>query len=90
MNVVPDTGFLPIAKTTPARHATATSHFLREHLPRDARAQHKDDSRECRPVVNRWSATFGFPFFWRQERLDDRPQFISQKMFRHASIVHQF
>ncbi len=90
MKLVPDAGLLPIAETPPAGHATTAAHFLREHLPRDARAQHKDDSRERSPIVHGWTATVGFRLFGRQERLDDRPQRISQKRFSHASIVHQF
>ena len=43
---VPDPDFLPVAQSAPAAHARAAAHLLREHLPRDATAEHKEDARE--------------------------------------------
>ena len=90
MNLVPDTCLLPVAEMPPAGHTTAASHFLRQQLPGNARAQNKDDPGECGPIVHRWSATFGSWFFRWQEWLNNRPQIISQERFSHASILHQF
>lgn len=65
MNPVPNPGLLPIAETSPAGHATAATHFLREHLPRNAGAEYKENPSEGRPIVHGGSATVRFGFFRR-------------------------
>ena len=57
---IPHTGLLPIAQASPTGHPRAAAQFLRQHLPRNAAAQH-----ERMPVRHARSETRGLPPFGR-------------------------
>lgn len=60
---------LPIPHTTPAGHFRTAAHLGRQHIPRDADLQHKQDGRQRGPVRHRQP-----PALWAgQQRLDHRP-----------------
>ena len=44
VELLPDPGVVPIAEAPPAGHAGAAAHLLREHLPRNAGLQDKENA----------------------------------------------
>ena len=50
MDQIPNARSLPIAQTPPARHARPATHFLRQHLRRNAAAEHEQNSGEASTV----------------------------------------
>ena len=59
MEAIPDADLLPVAQPAPAGHARATAYLLGQHLPRNARAQDKQDAGQRGAVGHPWAATFG-------------------------------
>ena len=55
----PHAGHLPITEPTPAGHARTAS-LARQHIPRDARAQHEDDPSKAARSSHRSRPPFGF------------------------------
>ena len=73
---VPDACLLPVAHPTPAGHPRPTPEFLREHLPGDAAAEHKQNASETRAIRDARPSAFP-PTRWSgQERFDKIPQRI--------------
>lgn len=85
MEPFPDPGRLPVAQPSPARHPGAAAHLLRQHLPRDAALEHKQDAGQRRPVRDRWPAAFRLWPLRRQQRFDQGPQFIGYERLGHAA-----
>jgi len=50
---VPDARLLPGPQASPATHTRAAAHFLRQHLPRDAALQDKQDAGQNRSIIER-------------------------------------
>ena len=84
MEAAPHARGLPIPQPPPATHAGATAHLGRQHLPRQARAQHEQDARQCGPVLDRRTSTLRTrPRRW-QEWSDLIPEIIGEKRPGHA------
>jgi hypothetical protein len=86
MQAPPHACALPVPQAPPAGHATATSEFLRQHLPRNAAPQDKHNPRQGGAIRNtaRSSALWlgrlrGYK--WR----DDFPQCIADQWRTHAA-----
>jgi hypothetical protein len=78
MQAPPHTRLLPVTQAPPARHAAPAAELLRQHLPRNAASQDKDDPRQCDAVCDAaWSSTFGLGWFEREKRCDDLPQCVA-------------
>jgi hypothetical protein len=75
---IPEARPLPIAQSTPARHARPTAQFLRQHLPRDPASEHEEDAGETCAIRHARPSTV--PSWWwnRKERFDEIPQRVGQ------------
>ena len=74
----PDARCLPVTQPAPAGHAGAAE-LARQHLPRDAGPQNKDDAGQGQPIIAPRAAALGLgPLPW-QERGNGRPQIIRYK-----------
>src|SRR5262249_48629356 len=77
-------GLLPVTHTPPARHPRPAPEFLREHLPGDTAAEHKQNAGETRAIRDARPSTFR-PTRWNwQERLDEIPQRIWKQGDKHT------
>lgn len=52
MQALPDPGCLPVAQPSPARHAAAAAHRLRQVFPADAGLEDKQDTGQDFTVIN--------------------------------------
>jgi len=75
----PSTGPMPLVQTPPAGHPQAAAHLHRQQFPGNAGAQHKQDTRQRRAVVQARPAAFRLGRLRRDQRLDDRPQGVGNK-----------
>jgi len=68
---IPHTGHMPVAQPSPARHPRTAAQFLRQHLPRDACAEDKENAgqacaiRDTRPSAATAIARPDYPAFGR-------------------------
>lgn len=85
MQALPHAVILPVAKPTPACHATTEAHFLQQVLPWDASVQHEQNAIQYRPVI--YSRTSAFWRAWplRQQRLKRLPQFVTNSLSCHPT-----
>jgi hypothetical protein len=77
MQLLPDTGVVPVAQSPPAGHAAPEPQFLRQPLPGVAGVEHEQDAAQGLPVVQVFAP--GRPdraLVDRQERLDPGPQAV--------------
>ena len=51
MQLVPDTGFLPVTQAAPTTYAAAAAHLARKQVPTQARLQDEEDAREHCTIV---------------------------------------
>ena len=86
VQALPDGGCPPIPQAAPAGHPAATAQFLGQHLPGDATLQDKDDAGQ--------DTRFGSGVvphrlgrIHRQQRFDDRPQFVAYELLVHTDRV---
>lgn len=87
--LIPHARRLPIAQATPAGHAAAAVHFLRQILPGNSRAKNEQNTRESGSVVDgRATALRARRMVLRQERLDSRPQFVGYQWCSHDRLLH--
>ena len=70
---LPNACSLPIAEPAPAGHSTSVAQLLREHPPRDARAQDEENAGKRRASGDARSAPLQLRRFRRKERLDHTP-----------------
>ena len=74
MDEIPHTRQLPIAQAPPASHPRPAPEFLREHLPRNAAAEDKQNAGETRAIGDARPSAFR-PTRWSwQKRFDKIPQ----------------
>ena len=80
MDALPDTGLLPIAQPSPAGHAAAAAHLLRQVLPRHAGLQDEKNPGQHRAIGRRLAARKEASprLRWRQQRTDPLPQRVVQ------------
>jgi len=95
MDLLPHAGGVPVAQTSPARHARAAAHLLGEMLPRDPGLEHEENPGQRSPGRHRLAAGIQEParLGKRQERLDQFPKVIVQQRFRHGYtclFIHDF
>ncbi|CAA2160588.1 hypothetical protein MBRA_05744 [Methylobacterium brachiatum] len=84
MQAAPNARRLPIPQPPPATHAGAAAHLGRQHFPRQPRAQHEQDARECGPVLNWTTPALRTRPRRRKERSDLIPEIIGEKRSDHA------
>ena len=84
MQAAPYARRLPIPQPPPATHAGAAAHLGRQHLPRQTRAQHEQDARQCGPILDRTTPALGTGPRRREERSDLIPEIIGEKRSGHA------
>jgi hypothetical protein len=60
VKLLPHTGSLPVAQSTPACHAAAKAHRLGKLLPWNSRLQHEQDAVECSLVTDQASPGAAF------------------------------
>src|SRR5438445_13224928 len=86
MQALPYAFGLPFAQTPQTGHAAAAAHFLWQVFPTDASLQHKDDASQRTAVIDAFAAwkTKAARLRGRQERFNDRPEFIIHQWFRHG------
>ena len=80
----PHPGRLPGPQPPPAGQTTATTHFRRHHLPRDAAREHEHAARAPRPIRLGALSALGGRWSWWQQRFDESPQLIRYKFWRHT------
>ena len=84
MNEIPHARSLPIAQAAPTRHPRPAPEFLREHLPRNAAAEDKQNAGETRAIGDARPSAFR-PTWWSwQERFDKIPQRIGKQRSSHT------
>jgi hypothetical protein len=84
MDEIPHTHQLPIAQAPPASHPRPAPEFLREHLPRNAAAEDKQNSGETRAIGHARPSAFR-PTRWSwQERFDKIPQRLWKQRSGHT------
>src|SRR3990172_4964595 len=86
MEPPPHTGPLPTHQPPPARAARSTSHFFRQHLPRQAGTQYEQNAGQ-RGSIRDAGPAHRFPSPpppLRQQRLDPTPQRIVDETLGHA------
>ena len=83
---IPDAGALPVPEIIPARHAAATTHFLREFLPGDAGLQNKNDPGKDLPSIDRLASwvSKASPLNRRQQQFDALPKGIADQWLSHG------
>ena len=81
---IPQTGQLPVAQASPARHPRTAAQFLRQHLPRDSAAEDKENASQTRMIRNARPAAFESTGWNRQERFDKVPQRIGEQRDGHS------
>jgi len=86
MELRPDPGGLPPPQPAPAGHAGATAHLLRQHLPRDARAQNEEDAGQRGAIRHARTTAFRLRGLTRQQRLHHRPERVGHKGLAHAPL----
>jgi hypothetical protein len=69
------TSGLPVAQPSPARHARAATHLLRQHFPRQTALQNKQNAGQCGPVRD-----------WRPAAFRPRPPLVAAA--RSGSTIH--
>ena len=84
MQTDPNARRLPIPQSPPTTHAGAAAHLGRQHFPRQPRAQHEQDARECGPVLNWTTPALRTRPRRREERRDLIPEIIGEKQSGHA------
>ena len=84
----PHAGFLPVAQTPPATHAAPAAHLGRQHLPRQAGAQHEQNAGQRRPIVDRRPSALRAGPRRRQERGHLRPEIVGKQSASHAPPTH--
>ena len=84
MQTAPNARRLPIPQSPPTTHAGAAAHLGRQHFPRQPRAQHEQDARECGPVLNWTTPALRTRPRRREERRDLIPEIIGEKQSGHA------
>ena len=86
MQLLPHACLLPIPQTSPACHARTASHLLRQHLPRNAAFQHKQDAGQRLPILDRFPTGVSIPSWLgrRKQRLHHLPQSIRHKFLCHV------
>ena len=78
----PHTGHMPVAQPSPARHPRTAAQFLRQHLPRDACAEDKENAgqacaiRDTRPSAATAIARPDYPAFGRCSSAVRRRRFV--------------
>jgi len=86
MQLGPDSRFLPLPPATPASYTGATSHFLWQHCPWNARLQHKQNARQYAPVLQTLATGVKLTALrHRQQRLDYFPQLIIKQLTFHIA-----
>ncbi len=77
---------LPISQTSPARHATAETQFLRQVFPRNASLQHIQDAAERGSIIDRASSSaLGRGSELRNQRFQSHPQLVADFASCHAA-----
>ena len=84
MQTAPNARHLPIPQSPPTTHAGAAAHLGRQHFPRQPRAQHEQDARECGPVLNWTTPALRTRPRRREKRRDLIPEIIGEKQSGHA------
>jgi hypothetical protein len=70
----PHASLIPVSQPTPASHATATAHLLRQEFPRDSAFEDKDNACEGLAVADRWTTAFGTRWPFGDKRFDHFPE----------------
>jgi hypothetical protein len=84
---LPDAPALPLPQPAPARHAGAAAHLPRQHAPRDATAEHEQDPGHHGPVIHPGPPSLPVRAPLREERLDDRPEFIRHEALHAPKLL---
>jgi len=69
---------------TPSGHPRAAAHLLGEHLPRNSRLEHEQNTRKSGAIVHARAPTLGLRRLLWQEWFDYVPKFVSYERFRHV------
>lgn len=87
MQLIPDTGQLPIPEPSPTGHARAAAHLCGQHPPGDAALQDKHDPGQSGPVADPRPPTFCGPRRGWQQRFDHGPKAVRDKRGRHKPLI---
>ena len=87
VETIPDSGRLPIAQSSPAGHPAHTKH-RRKQLPRNAGAQHREDTLQFCPIRTRRPPSSGTGRMGPQKRFDFLPQLISNHRLHGVAHTH--
>src|SRR3954447_17058287 len=80
----PAAALLPVPEPSPAGHAGAAAHLLREHLPGDAALQHEQDAGQSGAVLDRRAAALRTWRARREERSEQGPEGVGNQGCSHA------
>ncbi len=87
VQALPNARLLPGAQPTPRGHPAVESELLRQMLPADPGVQHKQDSLQREPIIERLATRIAkMTRLVRQQRLDSLPQ----RIFATAELVPSF
>jgi hypothetical protein len=85
MQAGPDARRLPIPQATPARHARATPHLGRQHLPGQPGTQHEQDAGQGGPVLDGPSPALRTRPRRRKQWGDLVPEIVGKERASHAT-----
>jgi len=89
VNVVPNACEIQVPQPSPAGHATATAHLLRQVFPGDTCPEDEDDSREGLAVIQRGPTTFGSRGPFGEQWLDLLPEVVREQGFCYENTLQQ-
>lgn len=89
VKAVPHAGLVPSGQPPPARHARAEAELLGQVLPLDAGVQDEQDPAQSLPVRNPRPPGDQLRTRLRQQRLDQRPQFVRHDPRTRVPLPHE-
>jgi hypothetical protein len=84
VNEIPHARSLPIAQAPPTRHPRPAPEFVREHLPRNAAAEDKENAGETTAIEDARPSAFRSTRGSGQERFNKIPQRIGKQRRSHT------
>src|SRR5260370_34411483 len=87
VNLVPDTGGLPVAQAVPASHATAATHLLGQIFPGQAGLEDKDEAGKDFAIVQERASAVGLGGMRRSQGLGHSPAFLRGQWLGHGAAL---